>query len=257
MGKIRTIALSTFKESIRNKVFYNLLFFALLMIGLSLVLANLTIGETLKIIKDFGLSSISLFGTLIAIFVGISLVYKEIDKKTIYTILSKPIARWQFLLGKYLGLILTLVVETAVMTFGLFFTCYLYHGIHVADLFMLKAIALIFVELMVVTAVALFFSSFSTPFLSGLFTMAVFVIGHCSGDLKVIAMNSESLFIKHLTNFIYYFLPNLENFNIKGKVVHNFPVSGDYLFFAICYGILYITVTLMLAMFIFQKRDFK
>ena len=134
---------------------------------------------------------------------------------------------------------------------------FLHQGAQGVDLLLLKAIALIFVELMVITAVALLFSSFSTPFLSGLFTMAVFVIGHCSGDLKVIAMKSENFLLKHLTNFLYYFLPNLENFNIKGKVVHNIPVSGDYLFFSTSYGILYITVTLMLSMLIFHKRDFK
>ncbi|MBI4619765.1 MAG: ABC transporter permease [Desulfobacterales bacterium] len=253
--KIRAIMINTFREAIRDKVLYSLLFFALLMIGGSILLGRLTIGENIKIIKDMGLASISIFGMLIAIFVGIGLVYKEIDKKTIYTVIAKPVHRYQFLLGKYLGLILTLLVEVAIMSFGLLLLVLSYEG-H-AELSILKAILLIFFELMTITAVAILFSSFSTPILSGLFTLAVYIVGHLSRDLLAFGAKSENAMIKYSTAFIYYSLPNLDNFNIKGKIVHQALVSWEYLSFAMLYGVLYISITLLLSMVIFQKRDFR
>src|SRR5215467_3433921 len=122
--KVLSIALNTFRENLRDKLLYNLLIFALLMIGSSLILMRLTLGEFHRLILDIGLGSINFFGVLIAIFVGIGLVSKEIEKKTIYTIVSKPVARFQFLLGKYLGLSLTLLINTAIMTVGLLAVLY-------------------------------------------------------------------------------------------------------------------------------------
>jgi len=162
MGKITAIALNTFRESIRDRIFYSLLAFAILMLGFSMILGNLTIGDPIKIVKDFGLGAISLFGTLIAIFVGIGMVYKEMEKRTIYVILAKPIARWQFLAGKYCGLSLILVVEVTVMTFLLFVLCYQYEPVIPWDLF--KAIIPISFELQLILAVALLFSAFASPF---------------------------------------------------------------------------------------------
>jgi ABC-type transport system involved in multi-copper enzyme maturation permease subunit len=155
MGKIFAIALNTFRESIRDRIFYSLLAFAILMLGFSMILGNLTIGDPIKIVKDFGLGAISLFGILIAIFVGIGLVYKEMEKRTIYVMLAKPIARWQFLLGKYFGLSLILMIEVLVMTIGLFVLCYYYKPDVPWDLFL--AIIPIYFELQLILAVALFF----------------------------------------------------------------------------------------------------
>src|SRR5213596_1510604 len=118
MSRIIVIALNTFKENLRDKILYNLVFFGLLLIGSSILLSTLTMGEHAKIIQDIGLASINVFGVLIAIFVGIGLVSKEIDKRTIYSIIAKPISRSQFLLGKYCGLVLTLVVNVVIMTAG-------------------------------------------------------------------------------------------------------------------------------------------
>ncbi|MFH1624725.1 MAG: ABC transporter permease [Pseudomonadota bacterium] len=253
--KIRAIMINTFREAIRDKVLYNLLFFALLMIGGSILLGRLTIGENIKIIKDMGLASISIFGLLIAIFVGIGLVYKEIEKRTIYTVIAKPIHRYQFLLGKYLGLVLTLFVEVAIMSAGLLILILFYEWY--IDLSILKAILLLLFELMTITAVAILFSSFSTPVLSGLLTLAVYVVGHLSGDLMTFGAESGGTMMRYSTAFIYYVFPNLENFNIKGMVVHHVPVSFEYLSFAMLYGILYITIVLFTSMVIFQRRDFK
>lgn len=253
--KIVVIALNTFRETVREKVLYNLLFFALLMIGSSILLSTLTIGEQSKIIMDIGLASINIFGILIAIFVGIGLVSKEIEKKTIYTIISKPIYRYQFLLGKYLGLLITLFVNTSIMVTGFFAVLILMTYNITPD--MIKAILLIYVELMVVTAVALMFSTFTTSTLSAIFTISIYIIGHLLGDLKAFAARLGNPVVVFLMDSLYYVLPNLENFNIKGEVVHNIALDPSFIGMSVLYGLLYITMILFSSVIIFQRRDFK
>lgn len=255
MKKVLTIALNTFREAVRDKILYSLLIFALLLIGSSVFISTLSVGDPVKIIKDMGLSMISIFGTLIAIFVGIGLVYKELEKRTIYTIIAKPITRYQFLLGKYCGLVLTLLVEIAVMAGGFLLLLTFYPGAFDPALF--KAIYLILLELMLITAVALLFSSFSTPILSGIFTLCFFVIGHLTYDLKLLMEESKLKSLAHFSDFLYYTLPNLENFNIKGRVVHHLPVGLDYMVYTSLYGLFYILLLLTLSVIIFQRKDFK
>jgi len=253
--KVQSLAVNTFREAIRDKVLYSLLFFAIVMIGISVILDNLTVGEKTKILKDFGLASIAIFGVMIAIFVGIGLVYKEIERKTIYNILSKPIHRYQFILGKYLGLVMTLLVEVAIMTIAFLSMLYFYEGS--IDFFLFYAIGMIFIELMIVTAFALLFSSFSTPILSGLFTLSFYIIGHLTADLLELGQRSDSLFLKYFTEIFYYILPNLECFNIKAQVVYHLPIEEGYFCLAFFYGVFYILLILLISIVIFQKRDFK
>lgn len=254
MNKILAIALNTFRESIRDRIFYSLLVFALLMLAFSMVLGNLTIGQPDKIIKDFGLGAISIFGTLIAIFVGIGLVYKEMEKKTIYLILAKPLSRWQFLLGKYIGLSMTLFVEVAVMSMCLFGLLHFYYGLAM-PWELLKAIVPIFFELQLILATALLFSTFTSPFLSSLFTLSVFVIGHLTQDLRVLAQNSEDVSLQRLSTFLYYLFPNLEFLNFKSQVVHGLPISTNALFLSLLYATAYSVALLIAAIIIFSKRD--
>ena len=254
------IAKNTFKEAVRNKILYSLIFFALAMMTVSLVLDQVTVGQRSKIIKDFGLASINLFGVLIAIMVGINLVYKEIEKRTIYPLLAKPVRRSEFLIGKYLGIVLTLGVEVALMSLFLFLLMAIYGkstGSQTFDLGLLAAIFLIFLELALVAAVAILFSSFSTPFLSGMFTLAVYVIGHLTDDLKRLGALSGNLSLEKTTAFIYYLLPNLENFNIKGEVVYQLPVETGRILLSLLYGLLYISLLIALSSMLFQRRDFK
>jgi ABC-type transport system involved in multi-copper enzyme maturation permease subunit len=255
MNAVKAIAVNTFKEAIRNKILYSLIFFALVMMSVSLVLDQATVGQRNKIIKDMGLASINLFGVMIAIVVGIGLVSKEIEKRTIYTLLAKPVHRAQFLIGKYLGIVLTLGVETLLMTFFFFLLIWLYEG--AIDLVLLKAIFLIFIEISVVSAVAIFFSTFSTPFLSGMFTFSVYVIGHLTEDLNRIGSISENVALQQLSAFFYYLLPNLENFNIKGEVVHHLPLPPAKILLSASYGVLYISFLLVVSAALFQRRDFK
>ncbi len=255
MRKVTAICLNTFRESVRDKIFYSLLAFAVMMLGFSVVLGNLSLGDTYKIIQDFGMMAISLIGTLTAIFVGIGMVYKEMEKRTIYVILAKPIARWQFLLGKYCGLSLTLILMEIAMVACLFAVCYIYKG--KMPFYALYAIVAIGFELQLILGAALFFSTFSTPFVSGLFTLAVFIIGHISVDLKAISASIEAPALKSFINLLYYLLPNLERLNFKAAVVHNLDIPLPYFFGSIGYAVAYTTVTLLAAIIIFQRRDMK
>jgi ABC-type transport system involved in multi-copper enzyme maturation permease subunit len=230
-------------------------FFGLLLIGSTILLSSLTMGEQAKIIKDIGLGSINLFGVLIAIFVGIGLVSKEIEKRTIYTIIAKPVPRYQFLLGRYVGLVITLFVNTAVMVVGFFVILLL--GKVTPDLGLMKAISMIFTELLVIVAVAVMFSTFTTPTLSASFTLAIYVIGHLTADLRVFGARLHDDLSKAILDGLYYALPNLEYFNIKGQAAHGLPVAISYLLTATAYGLTYTLGLLVLACVIFQRRDFK
>jgi ABC-type transport system involved in multi-copper enzyme maturation permease subunit len=252
--KVLSIALNTFRENLRDKLLYNLLIFALLMIGSSLLLMRLTLGEFHRLLLDIGLGSVNIFSVLIAIFVGIGLVSKEIDKKTIYTIVSKPVARFEFLLGKFFGLSLTLLVNILIMTAGLLAMLMAQSVPIEAVLF--KAIGLILLECMVVTAVALLCSTFTSATLSAIFTLAIYVIGHLTADLKTFGQKMEGLG-RSVLEGMYYLLPNLERFNLKGHVTHQLDVPLNDLALIVAYGMAYTAFLLLLASVIFQRRDFR
>ena len=252
--KIKAIALNTFREAIRDRVLYLLLFFALASLLFSRLLALLTVGDRIKIVTDVGLASISLFGALMAILMGTGLVYKEIDKKTIYTLLSKPIHRHQFLLGKYFGLVLTLFVMLFLMTM-IFFVIYFLHALKI-EWSMLIALFYIFLELCLITAVALFFSCFSTPILSSIFSLAFYLIGHLSWGLETLFKKMAPGVGKVTAQILYTFLPDLENFNFKTEIVHHLPIPPQVLIFSTIYGVFYTVFVLFLAILVFRKRDF-
>ena len=255
MRRIAVIALNTFKENLRDKILYNLVIFALLLTGSSVLLGTLTWGEQVKIMKDIGLASMNLFGVLIAIFIGIGLVAKELERRTIYSIIAKPVPRYQFLLGKYIGLMLTLFVNMAFMLVG-FLLMLLFVGVGF-DSALWKAIGLIFVELLVITAVAVLFSTFTTPTLSGTFTLAIYVIGSLTDDLRELGRKLSSGPADAILDSLYYALPNLQYFNVKGQAVHAMPIEPSYVLSAAAYGVGYTAAVLVLACAIFQRRDFK
>lgn len=251
--KLYAIAINTFREAIRDRILYLILAFALIMIGASRAISLLTVGSEEKIIKDMGLAAINLFGVATAIFIGVGLVFKEIEKRTIYTLTAKPIRRSEFILGKYLGLSLVLLVNLSIMTLAfyglLWFKGYLDFGLG-------RAILLILVELQLITAFAILFSSFSSPLLSSLFTVTTYLIGHLSWGLPLLADKIQTASGRWICNVLYRLLPNLEYLNIKGKVVHHIPVSGEEVALAAAYGLTYTFAVLMLAILVFRKRDF-
>jgi len=252
--KIRAIALNTFKEAIRDRILYLLLFFAAVCLLMSRVLSLLTVGDPLKIIRDVGLSAISLFGMLMAILIGTGLVYKEIDKRTIYTLLSKPIHRFQFILGKYLGLVFTLFIMIALM--GIIFLAVIYFYSFQIEWRMFLALGFLFLELCLITSVAIFFSCFSTPILSSIFSLSFYLIGHLSWGLETLIKKMPSGGKRVLAQGLYTFLPDLENFNFKTEIIHHLPIPAKLLFFSSFYGIFYTLFVLALAVLIFRKRDF-
>jgi ABC-type transport system involved in multi-copper enzyme maturation permease subunit len=254
MGAIGVIALNAFRESLRDKILYNLVLFAGLLIGLSVLLADLSITEHHKVIADMGLAAINLIGVIIAMFVGISLVNKEIERRTIYTIMARPISRTCFILGKYFGLALTLLVNVAIMMAVFLVTLWLYHVPIGQSLF--QAVQLIFVEILVVTAIALFFSTFTSSTLSAIFTLGLYVIGHLTADLRSVVATSESGVVKAIVDSFYYLCPNLEMLNIKGQAAVGIPAAPEYVVLASVYGLLYAGVLLTGACLVFQQRDF-
>lgn len=266
MKQILIIAHNTFRESVRDKVLYNLVIFALMLIGASLYVGELTIGPDggRRPIINLGLSAMLLFGYLIAVFIGTGLVFKEIDKRTIYSILSKPIHRHQFIVGKFLGLALTLAVNCAVMLGGLFLALTYTQGrFDAGALNLLPAAFLIYLELLLGTAVALCFSSFSTPVLSAFLSLLVYLIGNFTPDLKLFAdiMNVEMYPALKVTQYVlwglYYVLPNLSNFNFILQTAHGVPISSETILFAVLYFIAYGGILLSLTVWVFERRNFK
>jgi ABC-type transport system involved in multi-copper enzyme maturation permease subunit len=265
---MRLIAVNVFKESVRDKVLYNLVAFAVLLIASTYLLGQLTAGQDIKIIKDLGLAAISTFGLLIAVFIGIGLVWKEVDKRSIYGILSKPVRRHEFVLGKFFGLLLTLGVNILVMTAAFYVVLALNAWMATPeslaamkapamDPALLKAVLLIGVELMLVTAIALFFSTFSSPFLSAGLTAGLWVIGHFNTDFRNFGAIVHSSAAAGLTRGLYYVLPNFAVFDIKAQVVWGEPVPAADVALAVLYGVVYVAFVMTGALAIFARRDFK
>ena len=268
MRTIGHVAVNVFRESVRDKVLYNLVAFAVLLIAVSFLLGQLTAGQDVKIIKDLGLAAIATFGLLIAVFIGIGLVWKEVERRSIYSLLSKPIRRDQFILGKYAGLALTLFIHVAVMTAAFYAVLAFMHmrfpesvratwPAPATDPRMLLAIGLIFVELLVVTAIALFFSTFSSPFLSVALTLGLWVIGHFNSDLRNFEQVAASPAAAYLAKGLYYLLPNFAAFDVKTQVVYALPVPMSYVATTVAYGLVYTALLLVGAVAVFSRRDFK
>jgi ABC-type transport system involved in multi-copper enzyme maturation permease subunit len=256
LKRIIPIASNTFREAVRDRVLYNLVLFVLLLTASAIFLGELTAGQETRTIVNLGLSAMLLFGTFIAIFVGVGLVSKEIERRTVYAIFSKPVGRSEFIIGKYLGLCLTLLVNVLIMGVGVSLAL-LYVGGQGLALTIWGAIFLIFLELTILTAVAVLFSSFSSPTLSALLTFFVFIIGHFSASLRDFAQNLGSTLTKIFFEIIYYLLPNLSHYSFTVNAAHgDFPPAA-MLGGAILYAIIYVTVLLVITVLIFNRRNFK
>jgi ABC-type transport system involved in multi-copper enzyme maturation permease subunit len=252
------IARNAFREAVRDRVLYNLVLFVLLLTAGAIFLGELSAGQETKIIIDLGLSAMLLFGVFIAIFVGVGLVYKEIERRTLYAILAKPIGRGQFLLGKYLGLCLTLLVNVIIMGVGVSLALiYIRRGWDPLAIKIWPAIMLIYFELMIITGVALLFSTFSSPALSALLTFFVFVIGHFSTDLKNLSSTSNNVAARLLFRAIYYLLPNLTTYSVITPTAHGVTPDMQTIGLAVAYAIVYNVVLLAGATLIFSRRNFK
>jgi ABC-2 type transport system ATP-binding protein len=256
--RIVAIAFHTFKESVRDRVLYNLVVFALLLIGAAILFGSISVGIERIILVNLGLSSISIFGLFIAIFIGIGLVAKEIDKRTIHSILAKPVFRAEFVLGKYAGLLLTLIINTAIMTAG-FYLALIHqdHGLNRADFAPLEAIYLIVLQLALVVALALLFSCISTPILSAVFTFCLFVAGHFLADLRLLGQQSGSAALHKVLNVVYYLLPDFGAFSVIAQAVHRQRMPAHLVAADSLYALLYVTILISAAVLLFEEREFR
>ena len=256
-SRIGYIAFNTFREAVRDRVLYNLIVFALLISGAAVLVGEISIDVERLVVVNLGLTAVSLFGALIAIFIGIGLVSKEIEKRTLYTVLSRPVRRWEFVVGKFFGLTGTLVVNTFFMAIGVFLALlYVTHRFEKADLWVLTALYFIVLEFLVICALALFFSTFSTPLMSAVFSFAFFVVGSLADDLRGFARMTDGA-AGALATALAYIMPNFSALNIINQAAHGDAVPGRLILYNTVYALLYSAVAISGAVLVFQRRNLK
>lgn len=257
IARLSAITFNTFREAVRDRVLYNLIVFALLLVATAPLFGEISIGVERLILVNVGLSAISIFGIIIAIFIGIGLVSKEIEKRTLYTILSRPVRRWEFIAGKYLGLVMTLVVNAAFMTAGFYLALLIVsHGLTRDDAALLVAVYFIILEFFIVTAITLLFSSFSTPIFAAIFAFALFVIGTFAEDLRNFAGLATGI-TKWFATAAAYLVPNFSALNVITQVAHSESISGKLILLNTVYALLYSLTATLGAVLIFERRNLK
>lgn len=252
---IWTLAQNTFREAVRDRVLHSIVLFAVATVCVALLLKDVTLGDQDKIVRSVAQGGIDLFASIIAMFLGISLVWKEIENKTVYTILSKPVARWQFLMGKYCGLMFTILVE--VLLLSLTYVCLLtwQQGFPTSIFFV--SMGMLLVELMLLTAWAVLFSTYSAPTTASAFVLSIFVIGHVVDDLWLLGNKSENQVLADVVKTLYWLMPNFEVLSIREDAVHQRDVPWARVWTGIGYGVSYTVLVLLAAMGIFAKKDIK
>lgn len=254
MAKVYSIALNTFRESIRQKLLYVSLVFGGIFIASTYVLSPLAVGAKGKIMMDVGLAAISLLGVLTAILIGSTLVHKEVEKRAVFMVLTRPVPRYQYLLGKFTGIVTSIVLMIAIMTALMVVIVMPGHGFLRPAVF--AAIYLSALEVAVICAVVIFFSTFTTPILTSFFTLCLFAAGSLSNDLRIFAEKFGGSFMRITMETLYYILPNLKVFNLRHEAVHDLPFHTSDLLTATLYAVVYCAVFLFFAHLAFRKREF-
>jgi Cu-processing system permease protein len=258
MSRVGVVAWNTFREAVRDRVLYKLVFFALLMMGAAVLVGQISIGIEQRVIVSLGLSAISVIGLLMAVFIGVGLVSKEMDKRTLYALLAKPVRRWEFLLGKFGGLLLTLSVNTAAMAAGLFAALYyVKHSLECADGVALVAIYFILLKLALVVALALLFSCYTTPLLAILFTAGLYVSGLFVREMRGLHGETMAPAVQMFLRWLSYLLPNFENFDVMASAAHGRHIPASLILHNTAYAALYCVVVLAAASAIFSRRNLK
>jgi hypothetical protein len=253
--KVAAIALNTAREALRSKVLYSILAFAVVVVAVAALFGSASIGDQAKFVKDFSLMGVSVFGVVIAVALGVSMLGKELGRRTILNILSKPVARWQFILGKFLGLAATLTLVVAAMSAALVAVAGVLEGR--LDPALIVASATIVLELLIVVAAALFFSAIVvTPTLAGLFTVGVFVAGRSSAYVRFFTGPDRPPLVRAAAGALYWLLPHLDRLNVADRVVYGDPVGAAWLATAAAYAIAYAGVLLVLTVALFARREF-
>jgi ABC-type transport system involved in multi-copper enzyme maturation permease subunit len=256
-SRIGLIASNTFREAVRDRVLYNLIAFALLMSGASILVGQISIDIERLVVINLGLTAVSLFGIVIAIFIGIGLVSKEIDRRTLYTVLSRPVRRWEFIVGKFVGLAGTLVVNTFFMAIGVFAALlYVSHKFQASDRWLFAALYFIVLQFLIITSLALLFSSFSSPLMAAVFAFSLFVIGTFAEDLRGFAGMATGV-VRWLATGAAYLIPNFSALNVITSVAHEQPVSMQLMVYNTAYALIYTIMALCGAVLIFERRNLK
>ena len=267
MNKIWTVAKNTFIEAIRDRVLYSLVLFAILMMASSLIAGTISAEQHNKIIKDFALTAISFFGIMLSVFLGMGLVYKEIEKKTVYNIFSKPLERYQFIIGKYLGLAITIfIITVSMLLISMLLVFYIetkyedfikfYYRGHFYGEFLL-AVFFQYLEFLIVIGIALVLSSFTTPVLAVLMTLLVFAVGRFSSDIRLFAEEVKNPVISVVVEVLYRVIPNLEKFKFRSEAVYGGEVTLTLIVNTTVYAMIYVLILLLLSIIIFERREFK
>ena len=257
MSRVVHIAANTFREAVRDRVLYNLIAFALLLSGAAILVGQISIGIERLVVVNLGLTAVSLFCVVIAIFIGIGLVSKEMEKRTLYTVLSRPVRRWEFIVGKFFGLTGTLFVNTFFMAIGVFGALlYVSHKFQSSDAWILVALFFIVLQFLILCSLALLFSSFSSPLLSAVLAFSLFVIGSFAEDLRGFARMSHGL-TQWLATGAAYLVPNFSALNVIGQVAHEQTVSGQLIAYNTAYALAYSAMAICGAVLIFERRNLK
>jgi ABC-type transport system involved in multi-copper enzyme maturation permease subunit len=253
MKSLFTIAINTFRETIRDKVLYNILLFAALIILLSISFGRWSVFARVQVMQDFGLATMSISGLLLSIFIGVAMLGKELTSKTIFVIATPPVSRTAIIIGKFLGLIMTLIINFSIMTLFFFIALKLIGG--ELSFKLLQAVFLTGVEMTVIVSVALLFSTITTPIISAILTIAFYIAGHFNDFVDIQIIESSNRLLAIVLTKLYYLLPNLEHFNIRTPVVYNLPLPQNYTIMATSYGLLYVALFLTASSIIFSKKD--
>lgn len=253
MRQLYEISANTFRETIRNQVLYIVLFFVLGLIFLSVFIADWSVFARIQVMQDFGLATMSIAGLLLAVFIGVGLLGKEVSQKTVYNVITKPVSRSIFVFGKFAGLFASLIMTFAVMSLVFAGTIFMLGGI--VDKAMIWAVLLIWTEMSVMISAAVFFSTLTSPILASIYSLAFYIAGHFNDLLSLKMIEQKGSLYPVFLKAIYFILPNLEHFNIRDNIVYKIALPPSYFGFAFAYGIFYTMLFLLLSFAFFSRKD--
>lgn len=269
MTKYWPIALITFKEGIRNRAIYGIFLMALMLLIVNFLLCNMIPQEVGKVAVDIALSTVHFSGLLLVFFVGINLMAKDIDKRTIYMVISRPVSRSQYIIGKFFGMALliiaTMVFLSVFATLSIFLIKLSYPGYFLRFSWPKVFLALSFtvLPLILLSAMSFLFASFtSSSFITLVLTMISYIIGRSSYDVKALVESSATVSIHpsiitiKLVQIAYYLFPNLSLFDIKMQAAHDLPLASSYLVWVLLYGLVYTSLCVLGAALLFQRKEF-
>lgn len=256
---ILALARTTLAEAIRDRILYGLLGFATALVLLSGMISDLTVGFRLRIVTDLSLSAISLAGTLMATLLGVSSVAREVERRTVIPLLAKPIARWEYILGKYLGVLATTLLNVALMLVAATAMISLYRGEDGNPDFAWSAyftvVGLLVLRLAVIAAIAVFFSSFTSSTVAFISTLGITLAGYLSSEVRFFLERNEMAVVRYIGRAVYYVVPDLAALDPLPLLIHNVPILTPATAFAALYALLYSAAAVTLATRVFARRD--